>query len=389
MFLMEFSMYDETQQLDEVTTLLTDVTAQVEGDDERADMLLDLQTAVESHGKDGFTPLSISLLSIMFKQLDVPTVGLEHLSEQTGINASYLSGQIEIAIRGNEEDRIASMEGFFDVFKSFTTRTDEWVEKAISELTKLSGSLPRGGKGSYKTAGEYDSISSGIQVTARVVEYLATGYVKDIQRAGSELAEQMRKVFSARANIDVAIRNMKKIEVQPPGDFARSSGDLYTSPKLIGGRVLSITVDGKDSAADLSRVRSDGNTVETTTEDVLTAIRTTITMLKSLQKYTKTRVGMEKTMDDAATRKRWLLLVPGLMAVLASYMGIAYPYLVASASAMASPEIRRAFQLLFKDDNQKELLAELKAANSLIDLSVEVAKTTVAEVEKAAKSLKV
>ena len=387
MFLMELNMYDDTP-LENVGTLLTDITNQADDDDSRGAALIELQSSVEQHGKDGYNGLSVSLLSMMFKQLDVPTLGLESIGPDASLNTSYLSGQIEAAISANEDDRVASMEGFFDVFRSFNSKAEKWIDEASDELAKLISELPRGGKGNYQTAGTYDSITAGTERTARVVEYLTTGYSKDLQRSTGELAEQMRKVFSSRAKFDIAIANMSKIKVDAPGDFKRSSDDTYLSEGHMGGYVLSIKLDGTDSTETMSRIRSTPNTVEVTTEDVMTAARRTLTMLKALQKYLKAREGAERAMDKAGNRRTAYLAIPALVSVMASSLGTALPVLFGVLVGLTTTEIRRAFQLFFSDDNQKQLIAELKAGTDLIDESFDLAKATVAEIVKAGKALK-
>jgi len=387
MFSMELKMYDDTP-LETVGTLLTDITDQAEEDDARSAALIELQSSVEQHGKDGYNKLSVSLLSLMFKQLDIPTLGLESIGEDDSLNTSYLSGQIEAAIGGSEDDRVASMEGFLDVFRSFNSKAEKWIDEASDELAKLISDLPRGGKGSYQTAGTYSSLTAGNDRTATVVEYLVTGYSKDLQRCSTELAEQMRKVFSAHAKFDLAIRNMAKIKVPAPGDFKRTSGDVYLSEGHVGGNVLSITLNGKDSTESLSRIRSTPNIVEVTTEEVMAAARRTLTMLKGLQKFLKAREATEDAIDKAGNRRRLYLAVPALLSVIASSLGLAMPVLYGAVVGLSTTEIRRAFQLLLSDDNQKELIAELKTATDLIDESFDLAKASVAEIVKAAKSLK-
>lgn len=387
MFLMELLMYDETP-LETVGTLLSDITNQAEDDDARGAALIELQSSVEQYGKDGFNSLSVSLLSLMFKQLDVPTLGLESIGPDAALNTSYLSGQIESAISENEDDRVASMEGFFDVFRSFNSKAEKWINEASDELAKLISDLPRGGKGSYQTAGTYDSLPAGTDRTARVVEYLITGYSKDLQRSTVEVAEQMRKVFSSRANFNVALANMAKMKIAAPGDFKRSSDDTYVSEGHVGGNVLSIKLDGKDSTESMTRIRSTPNTVEVTTEDVLTAARRSLTMLKALQKYLKTREATEASMDKAGSRRNVYLAIPAVVTVIAGSMGVAMPLLYGAMLSLTNTEIRRAFQLFFSDDNQKQLIAELKAGVDLIDESFDLAKATVAEIVKAGKALK-
>lgn len=379
-------MYDTAQQLDGFQTLLTDVTDQIDDDSERLHKLSLIANITEEYGVEGLSQDTVAIMKVALEYIGVGSCGLEEFNDNAVASTQYVSDQLDGAIAGAEGDLTESVEGFFDVFKSFNSKTLSWIDEARRDLAKMQSNAPRGGTATVQLRGDVKELASGVADVQKTVSYLTNGYHKETVRVANDLIEQMRKVFSNRANFDIAIRNINKLTVQHPGDFSKA-GDTSATSSLLGGSVMKLTLDGKDSD---SKCETEKGTTEVsvTTEQVLDASRKAGQLLNDLERYVKVRQASEKAVDDASDRKTFYLMVPVLVGAMASSLGFAYAGAWAGAAAASSPQVRRRFRLLFTEDNQRKLAAELRAANKLMDATVDVGRRAIADLLKAGNALK-
>lgn len=384
-------MYDTTQQLDNTTTLLTDVTGMVEQDENKLGQLLGAQTIVAKYNAEGLSPDGVELLSHMLKGLGVGSCGLEAFNDNRRTSTQYAHDMLGLAIDSAEEDLTASTENFFDIFKSFSSKALSWVDDSRKQLTTMMSELPRGGKASVVIEADHADLLKSVKDTTTLIEYLLTGYNKQTSRTADEFAEQVRKVFSGRANYGIAIRNMKKLSVAAPEHFKRD-GNVYSTDVLFGGTVLSMSINGTDSEA-VEKKNKTTHEVDINTEDVLAAAKQLLGSLTAIEKYLKTRTATEENLSKGGDRRNLLLAMPFAMAfVMTTIAGSALPgiyaAMIGSGASLSVPAVKRRWMLLFEDDNQKELFAELKAAVKTMDNTVTVGRRAVSELLSAGKALK-
>lgn len=385
-------MYDINQQLDNTSNVLTDITDLAEQDESKRNSLVTIQGVVDTYSAEGLSPDGLALLQCMLSDLRVGSCGIEAFGDNPRTGTQYVNDQIGLAIGNAEEDLTSSMEGFFDIFKSFNTKALEWIDSARSDITKMQSELPRGGKATVKVGGNVTDLEKSVGQTSDLVTYLVTGYRKEVARTAEELSEQVRKVFSHRANFGIAIRNMKKLKVETPDGFTNKQGGMHVSPMLFGGTALRLTLDGRDSEAseDKESIVSD---IDVTTESVLAASKKLLTALGEIERFLKTRKATEDAISKGSERRTYLLAVPVAMGFVMSSLGGALitptmGAILGTSIGMSSPEVRRRFQLIFEDDNQRELVAELKAATKTIDNSIVVGRRAVSDLLAAGKALK-
>jgi len=385
-------MYDINQQLDNTSSVLTDITDLTEQDEAKRNRLVTIQGVVDTYSAEGLSPDGVALLHCLLSDLRVGNCGLESFGDDPRMGTKYVSDQIGLAIGEAEEDLSSSMESFFDVFKSFNSKALTWIDGARRDITNMQSELPRGGKATVQVGGSLPDLEKSVASTADLITYLVTGYRKEIDRTAEELAEQVRKVFSNRANFGIAIRNMKKLKVNAPSGFDNARGHSHSSGPLFGGTTLVITLDGRDSEAQESKgaVVSE---IEVTTESVLAASKKLMAALNEVERFLKSRKGTEDAISRGSDRKNYLLAIPAAMGIVMTAIGGpigsgSWAAILGVGIGLTAPEVRRRFQLIFEDDNQRELVEELKAAAKTMDNSLVVARRAVSDLLAAGKALK-
>lgn len=380
-------MLNTERQLLVAQSVLNDVSDLAIADSEQHNTLNTVGDVIRTYSEEGLSPDSVAILKALLPTLDVPAIGLENYTDDRVASTRYVAYNLEQLVSSCESELSGTMESFLDVFRSFDSRTLAWIDEAGKEIAELQSALPRDGKTTRTVDGKVSGLVDGANDVLNLTQYITVSYRKQLTEVAAALTEQMRKVFAARNDIDVSVRDMKKLRTPTPQGFqSRAAG--YTSSEFLGGKVLTLILDGTDSKASVDNA-NDAVELTITTEQALAAGKKLTDALRVLKDYIKQREKLTKGVDKSANRRDFHLLVPALLTILlTSMLGPLHAGLLSSIASLSNTEIRRRFQLIFKDDNQKDLVHEMRAATKLIDLSVDVTRAAVSEWMAIAKAIK-
>lgn len=370
---------EDEDDLDDIDELSDDVNASQESLGNSIRLLLGLESVVETALQNGgLSDDAAQILQTVTNNvteeqgLDDTDLGLESLVYADRRNATHYALDRLRATRESLEDELAvSTEGFFDLFRSFSSKMKNWVVSSRRNIAAAKSAI----KDKSKTAtvrlpgadGDFQAIAQ--RSSGTLLEVLG-----DFGQVSYGSAAMLTKMASDLAdgdnNYDQVAGEIDSLKIGYPKSFTEMApsgmDDGKASLPLLGNFTLALCLDARDSEADSYKVR-ENHTAEVTGAQALAALDDADKVVQAVANFIS-NFDKSKKMANASGDKK----ITG-STVIASMFG---PF------ALLSSDYRRALyrQFTHLSDPQLKKAGEVVASFELVKEAADTSRKYVAEV---------
>jgi hypothetical protein len=373
----------ESDDLDEIDDISDEAEISQESLISARDLLVSLEDIVETALAQG--GLSDDAAQILQRVTDHVTdeagvddadLGLESLAYTDRVIATeYAKGRLKTAIESIDGELQISTEGLLDIFRSFAGKTKSWAEESLGAISKARAAITdRSAKADVEIKlGEAGNIKAATTNTFGLLSSLVSDYNAKILASGKTMSDAVAELNDGDFDYDEANAKVGRVDIPVPNGFAKDIQGAKATPALLGGTQLLIALRGAKSEAELVNVKGT-TSVTISASEALAMLDEAERYLRKVQNYVSGMKSVDKAIDgssklqsETATKS---FMVTGLWALL------------------YSADYRRSWYRVFKSDEQKGKLGELKAGFQLTKESIGAGRAAVSTVLSVAKKFR-
>lgn len=373
------SRKDDDEDLDDIDDITDDVNASQESLNNSLRMVIALENFVETAlAKGGLSDDAAEMLQTVTnnvsedQDLDPTDLGLESLAYADRRNATdYALDRLRHMRAGLESELTVSNEGFFDLFRSFSSKMKDWVASSRRNIAAAKSAIKDKNKtATVRLPGEEGDFATIAQRSHEALADCLGEYGKRSYASAGVLTKLATEMADGDNNYESVAGEIDKIQLGYPKGFTelapKGMDDGKATPPLLGDVTLALCLDARDSEADSFKVREhhDG---EVTGAQVLAA-------LEDADKIVQAVAGFISSFDNQKKLSKGTdkVKVTGA-AFLASALGPA---------ALLSADYRRLLYRNFTSlsDPQRKKAGEVMASFELVKEAASVSRKYVAAV---------
>ena len=370
---------DDEEDLDDIDELSDDVNASQESLGASIRLLSSLEALVETALQNGgLSDDAAQILQTVTNQvtedqgLDDTDLGLEALVYADRRNATHYALDRLRATRESLEDELSvSNEGFFDLFRSFSSKMKDWVNNSRRNIAAAKSAIKDKAKtATIRLPGNDGDFATIAQRTSGALTEVLGDYGHNAYTAAGILTKLSSELADGDNDYDSVAREIGNVNLGFPKGFTEltpsSMGDGKATPPLLGGFTLALSLDARDSEADSYKVREyhqgdvNGAQALAALEDADKVVQAVASFISNFDKHKKLAKGSEDKKVTGST-------------LIASMFG---------PLALLSADYRRALYRQFTNltDPQRKKAAEVIAAFELVKETADTSRKYVAEV---------
>lgn len=370
---------DDEDDLDDIDDLSDDVNASQESLGASIRLLLGLESVVETALQNGgLSDDAAQILQTVTNNvteeqgLDDTDLGLESLVYADRRNAThYALDRLRATRESLEEELTISNEGFFDLFRSFSSKMKNWVQSSRRNIAAAKSSIKDKAKtATIRLPGDEGDFAAIAQRTSGTLTEVLGEYGKGAYNAATILTKLSSEMADGDNDYDSIGNEINNVNPGYPKSFTELApsgmGDGKASAPLLGSFTLALSLDSTDSEADSYKVR-EHHQGEVNGAQALAALEDADKVVQAVAGFISTFDNHKKLAKGSSDVK-----VTGA-ALIASAFG---PF------ALLSSDYRRLIyrQFTHLSDPQRKKAAEVVAAFELVKETADTSRKYVAEV---------
>jgi hypothetical protein len=308
--------------------------------------------------------------------VDDADLGLESLAYTDRVIATeYAKGRLKTAIESIDGELQISTEGLLDIFRSFAGKTKNWAEESLAAISKARAAInDRNAKADVEIKlGEAGNVKSATTNTFGLLSALVGDYNGKVLNAGKTMADAVSDLNDGDFDYDEANANVGRVDIPMPNGFSKDIHGAKATPALLGGTQLLVALRGAKSEAEMVTVKGT-TSVTVSASEALAMLDEAEKYLRKVQHYVTGMKSVDKAIDNSAKHQSETatksFMFTGIWALL------------------YSADYRRSWYRVFKSDEQKGKLGELKAAFQLTKESIGAGRAAVSTVLSVAKKFR-
>lgn len=373
----------ESDDLDEIDDISDEAEISQESLISARDLLVSLEDIVETALAQG--GLSDDAAQILQRVTDHVTdeagvddadLGLESLAYTDRVIATeYAKGRLKTAIESIDGELQISTEGLLDIFRSFAGKTKNWAEESLTAISKARAAITdRNAKADVEIKlGEAGNVKSATTNTFGLLSSLVGDYNGKVLSAGKTMADAVSDLNDGDFDYDEANANVGRVDIPMPNGFSKDIHGAKATPALLGGTQLMVAMRGAKSEAEMVTVKGTTN-VTVSASEALAMLDEAEKYLRKVQHYVSGMKSVDKAIDNSSKTQSETASTSFL---LTGFWALLY-----------SADYRRSWYRVFKSDEQKGKLGELKAAFQLTKESIGSGRAAVSTVLSVAKKFR-
>lgn len=306
---------DERGEDDEDLDELDDVNDELESSQESLcnarDLLTSLEAMVETALQNGgLSDDAAQILQTVTNHvtneagLDDSDLGLESLAYCDRKNATnYALGRLQATIESIDSELQISTEGFFDIFRSFSSKMKDWVVSSRRNIAAAKAAIKDKNKSATVTLpGEDGDFAKIATVSVDTLTDVLGVYGKKAYVSAKALTDMGKEMADGDNHYETVAGKISGIDVGYPSTFNQNTpsgmGDGKASAPLLGDFALALSLDGRDSESDVVKVR-EKHEGEITGAQAIAALDQAGKVIDAVANFIGQFDGMKKTANNS------------------------------------------------------------------------------------------